>query len=281
HEEGLAGPARFAGGDAQPAHAFAGDKRIIVKAAARSTTDVATRTEYVEAVRLSSLAVVDRRLRVEDPLAHLELAEVCGLVAEPFQHGPHVGDLRIQSRHEGVVNVINHVMKVGCAAGEERCARRRAHGRGDVMILEPDTVTSNRIEGRQRIIGSSKQPVSLLVNDDENDVVGWLGGVGCGRLRRDRGSTQEDDAAQEESQETLIKLGAGKPYRAFKVRILRFHGSVPPQTRFAACDFSPPLTVRCSVRFLLPLGGVAAWAYTTRAIMPRTTALQQRTACVG
>src|SRR5215813_8232394 len=94
-----------------------------------------------------------------------------------------------QSRHEGVLHLINHVMKLGWPAGEERCARRRAHGRGDVMILEPDTVTSNRIEGWQRIIGSGKQPVSLLVNDDENNVVGWLGGVGCGRLSRDRGST--------------------------------------------------------------------------------------------
>src|SRR5262249_18460556 len=60
-----------------------------------------------------------------------------------------------------------------------------------------------------------------------------------------------------ESQETLIKLGSGKPYRAFKVRILRFHGSVPPQTRFAACDFSPPPTVGCSVRFAVDVTPVS------------------------
>jgi len=44
------------------------------------------------------------------------------------------------------------------------------------MLLEPDAVTGNRIEGRKRIIGSAKQPLSLLVNDDQDDVVGRFAG---------------------------------------------------------------------------------------------------------
>ena len=44
------------------------------------------------------------------------------------------------------------------------------------MLLEPDAVTGNCIEGRKRIIGSAKQPVSLLVSDDEDDVVGRFAG---------------------------------------------------------------------------------------------------------
>jgi hypothetical protein len=50
------------------------------------------------------------------------------------------------------------------------------------MVLKPDAVTGDRLEGRKRIVRCGKQPVSLLVNDDEDDVVGWLGGVGWGRL---------------------------------------------------------------------------------------------------
>ena len=91
HEEGLAGPACFSGGDAQPAHAFASDERIVLKATSRSATDVTPRTEYIEAVGLSSQAVVDRGLGAQDPFVHLELAKVRCLVAEPFQHGPTLG----------------------------------------------------------------------------------------------------------------------------------------------------------------------------------------------
>src|SRR5262249_4936253 len=46
HEEGLAGPARFHGHDAQPAHAFAGGQTIIVKTAEWIAVGVATFTEY-------------------------------------------------------------------------------------------------------------------------------------------------------------------------------------------------------------------------------------------
>src|SRR5262249_58237921 len=67
HEKGLASPASFGGGGAEPAHAFAGDERIVVKAALGLAADVATCTEYVESVGLSGRAVFDRRLGVEDP----------------------------------------------------------------------------------------------------------------------------------------------------------------------------------------------------------------------
>ena len=42
------------------------------------------------------------------------------------------------------------------------------------MVFKPDPVAGYRIDARQRIIGSGEQPVSPLVNDDENDVVGRL-----------------------------------------------------------------------------------------------------------
>jgi hypothetical protein len=41
------------------------------------------------------------------------------------------------------------------------------------MVLERDAVTGNRIETRQRIIRPRQQPVTSLINDHENDVVGW------------------------------------------------------------------------------------------------------------
>src|SRR5262249_23723256 len=123
HEEGLAGPARFHGHDAQPAHAFAGGQTIIVKAAEWIAVGVATCTEYVEAVGLSNLAVVDRWLGAEDFLIHLEFPKVRGFVAESFQHRPHIGNVRVQSRHVGVLHLIEHMMKLGWPAGEERCSR--------------------------------------------------------------------------------------------------------------------------------------------------------------
>jgi hypothetical protein len=42
------------------------------------------------------------------------------------------------------------------------------------MVQEPDAMTGNRVGGWQRIIGCGKKPVSHLVNDDEDDVVGRL-----------------------------------------------------------------------------------------------------------
>src|SRR5262249_6084072 len=47
------------------------------------------------------------------------------------------------------------------------------------MVFKPDPVTRYRIDARQTIVGSGQQPVSPLVHDDENDVVGRLAG---GRL---------------------------------------------------------------------------------------------------
>jgi hypothetical protein len=44
------------------------------------------------------------------------------------------------------------------------------------MVFKPDPVAGYRIDARQRIIRSSEQVVSPLVNDDENDVVGRLAG---------------------------------------------------------------------------------------------------------
>src|SRR5215472_9181672 len=82
HEEGLACAARFGSVYAQPAHAFPGNEWIVVIAAQGVAADVATCTEYVEAVGLRGLAVVNRRLRVEDLLVHLELAKVRGFVAK-------------------------------------------------------------------------------------------------------------------------------------------------------------------------------------------------------
>jgi len=40
------------------------------------------------------------------------------------------------------------------------------------MVLKGDTVTSNRIDSRQRIIRPRKQTLGSLVNDNENDIVG-------------------------------------------------------------------------------------------------------------
>ena len=70
HEEGLASSAGFGGGDAEPAHAFARDERIVVKAATGIAADVATCTEYVEAVGLSGRAVVDSRLGFKSRKRH-------------------------------------------------------------------------------------------------------------------------------------------------------------------------------------------------------------------
>src|SRR5262249_11784550 len=114
---------------------------------------------------------VDRRLSLEELLVHLELAKVSSLVAEPFQHGAHVGQVRIKTLLVGVLHLIEDAADLGWLAGEERRARRRAHGRRDVMVPERNAVAGNRIEGRQRIIGPRKQSVSPLVNDQENDVV--------------------------------------------------------------------------------------------------------------
>src|SRR5215472_13424340 len=104
-------------------------------------------------------------------LVHLELAKVRRFVAECFQQGTYIGDVRVQGRHEIVLHLIDDMMKLGRPASKERCAGWRAHGRGDVMLFEPDAVTGYRIEGRKRIIRSAKQPVSLLVKDDEDDIV--------------------------------------------------------------------------------------------------------------
>src|SRR5215469_10171853 len=95
HEEGLACPARLGSSDAQPADAFPRNEWIVVKAAQGVAADVATRTEYVEAVRLSGLAVVNCRLRVEDLLVHLKLAKVRSLVAECLQQGAYIRNVRI------------------------------------------------------------------------------------------------------------------------------------------------------------------------------------------
>jgi hypothetical protein len=44
------------------------------------------------------------------------------------------------------------------------------------MVFKPDPMAGYRIDARQGLVGSGKQPVSSLVNDDENDVVGLLAG---------------------------------------------------------------------------------------------------------
>jgi len=86
HEEWLSGPSRFQGLDAQPANALARDRSVISEAAERIAADIATSTEYVDAVSLLSRTIVDRRLGVEILLVHLELAEVRRFVPETFQH---------------------------------------------------------------------------------------------------------------------------------------------------------------------------------------------------
>src|SRR6516164_10423825 len=86
HEERLAGAACLTRGFAQPADALARDEGIVLKAAPRSAANIPTRAEYVETVGLSSRAVVDRRLGIEDFFIHFELAEISGLVAKSFKH---------------------------------------------------------------------------------------------------------------------------------------------------------------------------------------------------
>jgi hypothetical protein len=122
HEEWLAGPARFAGVRAQPADALAGDERIVVEAAVRSAVGIPACTEYVETVSPCGRAVVDRRLILKELLIHLELAKVSGLVAETFQHGPHVGQVRAKALLERVFHLINDAVDLGWLAGEERRA---------------------------------------------------------------------------------------------------------------------------------------------------------------
>src|SRR5215472_9204582 len=50
------------------------------------------------------------------------------------------------------------------------------------LEMESDPVAGNRINGREGILGSGKKPVSPLVNDDEDNVVGRLGRAGGGFL---------------------------------------------------------------------------------------------------
>src|SRR5262249_52158040 len=113
HEEWLARPARFASIGAQPADALAGDERVVVEAAIRSAVGIPARTKYVETVSPGDRAVVDRRLILKEPLVHLDLAKVSGLVAEPFQHGSHVGQVRTKALLERVFHLIDDAVDLG------------------------------------------------------------------------------------------------------------------------------------------------------------------------
>jgi hypothetical protein len=167
----------------QVADNLARDEGIVAEAALRVAAGVAAGAEDVEAVALDGCAVIDRRFDVEERLIHLELAEVSRPVAEPFQHRSHIGQVRVEARRVRVLHLIEDVMNLRWLPGEERCAGRRTHGRGDVMVAECDAVAGNRIEGRQRIVRPGQQPVSVLVVDHEEDVVGQpASGVRASRL---------------------------------------------------------------------------------------------------
>src|SRR5262249_49077772 len=152
HEEGPATLACFTRGFAQPSNALARDERIVVEAVPRGATDIPTRTEYLEAVRLGDPAVVDRRLRREDVLVHLELAEVRGPVAKSSEYRSHVGQVGTQGRDEVVLHLIEHPVDLRWLAGKECRTGRRAHGRCDVMVAERDAVTRDRFDAWERII---------------------------------------------------------------------------------------------------------------------------------
>src|SRR6516162_4999161 len=109
------------------------------------------------------------------------------------------------------------MMKLGWPAREERCAGWRTHGRGDVMVLEPDTVTGYCIKGRQRIIRSGKQPVSHLVNDDENDIVGRLGRPGCRRMGPRASSRKESKTYKKKNEQTVMELDSANPCAGVRV----------------------------------------------------------------
>jgi len=120
HQKRLARPSRFQGLEVQPANALAGDQRIAHEATQWIAADIATGTEYIDAVGLLRRTVVDRRLGVEIRLVHLELAEVRGLISEAFQYGRHIRNLGVESRDERVLHLVDDVMVLRWSAGEER-----------------------------------------------------------------------------------------------------------------------------------------------------------------
>ena len=88
------------------------------------------------------------------------------------------GQVRRKARHIGIFHLVDDAVDLRRLAGEQRRTRRRAHGRGDVVVLEGDAVARDRIHGRQRVVGPRQQPVRPLVDDDEHDVVGRRAGRG-------------------------------------------------------------------------------------------------------
>ena len=76
--------------------------------------------------------------------------------------------------HERVLHLIDDAGDLRRLPGQERCPGRRAHGRGDVVVLEGDAVAGDRIDPRKRITRRRGPPVGQLVDDHENDVVGRL-----------------------------------------------------------------------------------------------------------
>ena len=63
----------------------------------------------------------------------------------------------------------------GGLAGIEGRPGRRAHRRGDIMVIERDAVASDRIEAWQIIIGRRRELVGSLIDDHEDDIVGRFG----------------------------------------------------------------------------------------------------------
>ncbi len=182
HEERLAALARVTGILAQPPDSLAGDKRIVVKPGLGATADVPTGVEDIEAVRLNRLAVIDRRLYLEDRFVHFELAEIGRPVSEPLQDGAHVGKLGVERRRKSVFHLIEDVMNLRWLAGEKRRARGRTHRRGDIVVVEGHAAARDGVDSGQRIFAFGEQPVAPLVADHEQDVVGRLTDRGAGRL---------------------------------------------------------------------------------------------------